>query len=213
MNTDQRGSLNSNWKGGRINKDGYIMVYAPEHLNANKRGYVYEHRLVMSGLINRPLYPDEVVHHIDGNRSNNDPSNLMLEHIGPHLALHNFGSKKFTDKQLAEIKKDYMAGCSASVISKKYKCSAGTIAKWLKRMGLEIRNPGFYAKKRVGRSKLTDDQWKELYADYASGMFFIKDLVKKYGISQAMIPRGLKARGYKIRQLGGGCKPKKKLAI
>ena len=213
MNKNQCGSLNPNWKGGRIKKDGYVMVYAPEHLNANERGYVYEHRLVISGLINRALYPDEDVHHIDENRSNNDPSNLMLIRHGDHMVLHNTGSKLFTDIELANIKHEYKKGESASSLGKQYNTTPNTILYWLKKMDIEIKSQGFYAKNRIGRSKLTDDQWEELYADYASGIFFIKDLVKKYGISQAMIPRGLKARGYKIRQHGGGRKPKKKLAI
>lgn len=50
-------------------------------------GYVYtsingrttpQHRIVMEEMIGRPLKPEEVVHHIDRDRSNNDPENLIL---------------------------------------------------------------------------------------------------------------------------------------
>ncbi len=37
-----------------------------------------EHRLFMEQYLGRPLRPDEVVHHIDGNRSNNTLANLQL---------------------------------------------------------------------------------------------------------------------------------------
>lgn len=38
----------------------------------------HEHRTVMEQILGRPLRPGEVVHHIDGNKRNNSPDNLML---------------------------------------------------------------------------------------------------------------------------------------
>ena len=37
-----------------------------------------EHRIVMEGVIGRPLRPYETVHHKDGDRLNNAPGNLEL---------------------------------------------------------------------------------------------------------------------------------------
>lgn len=49
----------------------------------------HEHRVVAEEVIGRPLQPGEVVHHIDGNKKNNDPSNLMvLPSQGDHARLH-----------------------------------------------------------------------------------------------------------------------------
>jgi len=39
---------------------------------------IYEHRLVAEYFNERPLRVGEVVHHIDGDNSNNDPRNLMV---------------------------------------------------------------------------------------------------------------------------------------
>ena len=81
------------WKGGRkVRKDGYTFVVAPaDHPFASytkKSGlkYILEHRYVMEQHIGRYLKPEEVVHHIDKDPSNNDISNLELfanqvEHI------------------------------------------------------------------------------------------------------------------------------------
>ncbi len=75
----QPGSYNTNWKGGRrINDGGYYEVAVKEHPHKNNCGYVREHRLVMEQIIGRYLKPEETVHHIDGNRLNNAPENLML---------------------------------------------------------------------------------------------------------------------------------------
>lgn len=76
------GENNFNWKGSRKfkrgSKGGHVLAYAPNHPFARKN-FVAEHRLVMEKEIGRFLLPTEVVHHIDCNPSNNNPSNLYLE--------------------------------------------------------------------------------------------------------------------------------------
>ena len=48
----------------------------------------HEHRVVMEKIIGRPLKSDELVHHIDGNQHNNDPSNLQLVSHEEHARIH-----------------------------------------------------------------------------------------------------------------------------
>lgn len=67
------------WNGGRtVDRDGYVLVRATTHPYATRNGYVREHRLVVEQQLGRYLLPAEVVDHIDGNRGNNDPSNLRV---------------------------------------------------------------------------------------------------------------------------------------
>src|SRR5215212_7312026 len=69
-----------NWKGGkRINTQGYVMIYAPDHPEADSTGCVREHRLVMEQVLGRRLEPLQVVHHINGNKQDNRCENLVLE--------------------------------------------------------------------------------------------------------------------------------------
>lgn len=67
---------------------GYMYCYNPSHPLANKAGKVYEHRFVMSKHLGRWLNSEEVVHHKDGNRQNNDINNLELTNAKEHAILH-----------------------------------------------------------------------------------------------------------------------------
>lgn len=67
---------------------GYILVAAPEHPQADSKGYVRLHRLVMETHLGRYLTEEEVVHHKDGDKANNDISNLELMNKREHAKMH-----------------------------------------------------------------------------------------------------------------------------
>lgn len=84
----QEGDGHHAWRGGRIQTEqGYVLVrvgpedpfYSMGQSRTNSPGkYVLEHRLVMARKLRRVLLDHETVHHVDGDRANNDPSNLQL---------------------------------------------------------------------------------------------------------------------------------------
>lgn len=78
------------WKGGKIKQNkGYLFVYAPDHPFKNCRGYVLNHRLVMEKKIGRFLKKGEIVHHINGIKSDDRPSNLIcFKTSGEHSRHH-----------------------------------------------------------------------------------------------------------------------------
>ena len=82
---------NNNWKGGRvIASNGYVLIkVGVEHPLADVRGYAYEHRLVATKVLGRALRKGEIVHHRDGDKTNNAPTNLEIcESIATHSAEH-----------------------------------------------------------------------------------------------------------------------------
>lgn len=80
------GENNPAWKGGVTyfkthgNYQGVRYVRCPPEFAsmARKDGYVMEHRLVVARALGRPLLRSEVVHHLDHDPANNEPSNLLL---------------------------------------------------------------------------------------------------------------------------------------
>lgn len=72
--------------------NGYRVLYIPEHPRAmtseNWKGWIYEHIHLGEKIIGRPLNEKEVVHHLDGNRSNNRIENLLVLERSQHKKLH-----------------------------------------------------------------------------------------------------------------------------
>lgn len=80
LSVSKTGCKNPNWKGGKtINGDGYILIKNNFH-PFNNGGYVQEHRLVVEKIIKRFLNENEVVHHINKDKKDNRPQNLIAFH-------------------------------------------------------------------------------------------------------------------------------------
>ena len=79
----QKGNLlgknNPAWKGGRtINNFGYVLIHKSNHPSRSSDDYVLEHHIIMEQKLGRYLKDDEIVHHINGNKSDNRIENLIL---------------------------------------------------------------------------------------------------------------------------------------
>lgn len=90
-------STNNNWKGGLYIAGGYAKVKVKEHPAKDKRGYVLLHRLVMEDHLGRYLNNDEFIHHKDGNKLNNELSNLELIYPEKHAKEH-YSNRRVDDK-------------------------------------------------------------------------------------------------------------------
>jgi hypothetical protein len=94
----QEGENSPYFKGtNQTTSRGYVRIYRPEHPRAAEDGYVLEHIVVMEKKLGRPLYKhgpgknhadDEIVHHKDEDKGNNDPDNLELMTHSEHIAFH-----------------------------------------------------------------------------------------------------------------------------
>lgn len=86
----EEGQHGCRWKGGRyVCSLGYVMVRAPGHHREGGSGYVMEHILVAERILGRPIPEKHPVHHVDENRANNEPTNLVIcESKAYHNLLH-----------------------------------------------------------------------------------------------------------------------------
>ena len=104
------GEKNSHWKGGITTRgsDGRVFV-------KHQGRYVLRYRLIAAQMLGRPLREDEIVHHIDGNSSNDVPSNLSVMRQSEHALEHyDHETKRFvsiatkrTKAQIAEGAGEY----------------------------------------------------------------------------------------------------------
>lgn len=129
-----------------------------------KRIFIDEHRFVMEKHIGRKLNKNEIVHHIDGNKSNNNINNLQIMSKKEHRILHlkdNFhtldaikkknknlkhramySQRKINDEQLIKMVYDYKNGMKLRQIDRKYNLSNGTF-------GTIIRGQIYYDKQEL----------------------------------------------------------------
>jgi hypothetical protein len=79
--------------GRHLSSSGYVVVTrlgVPEELRAafdiaaRGRSKLFEHHVIMAARLGRPLRRDETVHHCNGKRADNRPSNLRLYKRGEH---------------------------------------------------------------------------------------------------------------------------------
>ena len=84
-----RGQDSPNWKGGReLTKEGYICLWI------SRKEKILEHRKVMEDHLGRKLTRSEVVHHINGNNSDNHLANLELTTYSKDIRRHQLARYK-----------------------------------------------------------------------------------------------------------------------
>lgn len=68
------------YNGGKCtHSKGYAMTKYPQHHRADKRGYVFDHIIIAESMVvHRPITKEECVHHLDGDKKNNNPLNLVV---------------------------------------------------------------------------------------------------------------------------------------
>jgi hypothetical protein len=115
-----------NWKGGHVTRSGYRITYK----NGRRD---YEHRLIAEEMLGRPLNSDEVVHHKDGNRTNNSPDNLVVMKTHEHDQIKDKTKQYFHTgpdcEEAARVLRSH--DWSISKISRAIRVEPRTVKAWL----------------------------------------------------------------------------------
>lgn len=106
-------------KSFKLIKNGRPIIYNPSHDRAFKsgtlKGYVYEHICVAEKKLGRKLNVSEVVHHIDGDKTNNDISNIIVfKSNSDHSRFHkgNLNNENICTNENSDYSIDYSKSLS-----------------------------------------------------------------------------------------------------
>lgn len=73
----------------KTSQKGYVYLLRPEHPRSDPKGYASESLLIAEKALGKFISIGQEIHHVDGNRSNNKNSNLVIcENKAYHLLLH-----------------------------------------------------------------------------------------------------------------------------
>ncbi len=109
------GENSPRWRGGVVyHKKGYKMIASPGHPARmdSRHSYVFEHILVMEGMLGRYLLPYEKVHHLNGVRDDNRPENLELWCKPQPVGIRAFDAVKWAQDVLELYAPELLNGCN-----------------------------------------------------------------------------------------------------
>ena len=118
---------------------GYNWIYIGENdffspmvpPSQKKRGWVLEHRLVISRKLGRCLHDWEVVHHIDGDKTNNSPDNLqLLMEIGHNQITNMERVLRKQERQIKELQSRVTLLEAGQVLLDREKVTGGTSSEY-----------------------------------------------------------------------------------
>lgn len=180
-------------------KNGYLLKYHPNHprtFNGALKNYVYEHILVVEKELKRNLLKDDVVHHLNGCRSDNSIKNLLVLSKSMHNRLHAW--LKTVEHNQDSIEYETINICDVDIKIAKIKrcgickfptesltCSQECYKKHEQIYGITPTNLSSHIKKlkRIEDSSLNKESMLELL----DGGFSWVELGKMYGYSDAGI--------------------------
>jgi hypothetical protein len=133
-----KGETHWKWNGGVAIINGYRAIKMPDHPFAQGTGYVFEHRLVMEQRLGRHLLPTEKVHHVNGDRTDNRPENLVVLSHRVHLRSHMCKEGARTDllENLEWLSGKHRDGLNTNEIATMIGCAAHAVRMALDRFGI-----------------------------------------------------------------------------
>ena len=172
------------YTGGNIVTYGhYVYELCPKHPMANPWGYVPQHRLIVERALGRFLQSSELIHHKNGNKTDNRLDNLQVVSRAEHQAIHQQLKRlKSHDNMQYSVVKELLENHGIKYTAKHF----GVVVETLRRHFPEL------TKNYVRRSPTQIDdpaaiETVKLYAP--DNRFGLREVAKLTGISARTIRR------------------------
>jgi hypothetical protein len=164
----------------------YIICYLPKNHPQRYQTacWQFEHRLIMEAVLNRRLTRHECIHHINGNKKDNELSNLKLIMISQHSLLHS-PYKGVYHQCLHCGKTFYVMQCQLRQSAKNY-CSTKCAAHSLKRIASAKKNlhyrqvPNIKLNRYVVEQKDKGRTWSSLAFELNVAIGTVRDRYRWY---------------------------------
>ncbi|MDD5064961.1 MAG: HNH endonuclease [Phycisphaerae bacterium] len=178
-NIDRSEENNGNYKGGHINQAGYRIIY-------NGKRKILEHRYIVEKHMGRKLKNYEIVHHINGNKTDNRVENLKIVTRSTHQKEH---AESVSERACIICGKEYSKPSYTSISQWKIRktCSAKCRNK--------LHSLMFSGEKQVN-SKLKEADVIEIRKAHKNGVS-LRKLSQKYGVSSTTIQHIVKRKIWK----------------
>lgn len=187
---DPLATLRPNYGSGRrVMPSGYVEVWVPGHPVANADGYALEHRYVMYELGHD--IAGKQVHHIDHDRGNNDPSNLVVMTVAEHMAHHgNIPNAGQFQPRTHCSRGHELSGDNVYTYGdgKRRECYACKRAKWMRGQ-------------KTPRRVVVNEKRDAVVAAYVAGDR-VKDIAERFGVKPDRVTAWARKAGVPTRRPG-----------
>lgn len=178
---------------GYVEHSGYVMVRKPEHPFSWSNGYVKLHRLVMELKLQRYLKPEEHVHHVDGNKKNNNIDNLEVVDMAEHRRIHNIEDKIYESKyDLELIRELYLEGYSTRKIAEMIGIGKSTVGYYIRKWGISRTEESgkIHENNPLNKKQILDEEIDKINKLRRNGVT-VKKIVEETGYSRNTVYRYL----------------------
>lgn len=178
-----------------LNVNGYRLIFFPEHHLAfskggNWDGYVYEHMVIAEKSLGRKLRKNEVVHHLNLNRSDNSKRNIIVLERGQHARLHmwiNSGYPMFTNikQEFRRARPRYCKICGNILLTSDSKVTCSNKCQ----KENERRKSKCPSKKQLMKYLREINNWAAIGRKYNVSDNAVRKWARKYNLPTKRLPR------------------------
>lgn len=182
-----------NTAGRIVDSGGYVSIRKSSHPYVRGNGYIKEHRLVMEIVLQRYLTADEIIHHINRDKTDNRPENLEVVDMAEHRRIHNLEDKIYDSKYDLELVRElYLEGKSTREIAEVIGIGKSTVGYYIRKWGISRTDlsSAVHAGNPLNERQVTDEEIETMNRLRREGII-VREIADEIGYSTHTVYRYL----------------------